>query len=60
LIVQAVEELLREAERARLDAQFAAMSEDQEYQALQLAIAEEFASADREAWQVSEDADAAR
>jgi hypothetical protein len=35
---------------ASWDAQFAAMETDEGYRSLQLAIVEEFASSDREAW----------
>ena len=38
------------AQEAWLDAQFAAMETDEDYRSLQLAIAEEFMSLDREAW----------
>lgn len=45
-------------ESAVLDAQFIAMDGDEAYQALQLAIAAEFAAADWEAWQLVESDDA--
>lgn len=60
LIVRAVEQFLEGLERDWLDAQFAEMAEDEAYQALQLSIAEEFAPADWETWQVVEADDETR
>jgi len=59
LIVQAVEKFLHDSERAWIDAQFAAMAEDEDYQTLLLTIAEEFDPLDRETWRMSEGEDAA-
>jgi Arc/MetJ-type ribon-helix-helix transcriptional regulator len=60
LIVQAIEQWLRNLERGWLDAQFAAMERDESYRSLQLAIAEEFVPLDREAWQSEETSHATR
>lgn len=60
LIVRAVEQFLEDLERAWVDAQFAAMADDEDYQALQLRIAEEFAPADWESWQIAEAEDETR
>lgn len=54
LIIQAIESFLEDLERAWIDAQFAEMADDEPYQVLQLKIAEEFAPADWETWQVVE------
>ena len=53
LIVQAIEQFLRAIERQWLDAQFAAMAEDDGYRILQLRIAEEFVPLDWEALRAS-------
>jgi Arc/MetJ-type ribon-helix-helix transcriptional regulator len=60
LIVQAIEQWLKNLERGWLDAQFAAMESDEGYRSLQLVIAEEFVPLEREAWQTAEAGDAAR
>lgn len=60
LIVQAIEQWLKNLDRSWVDAQFAAMETDEEYRTMQLAIAEEFAPLDREAWSSSEAGNAAR
>ncbi len=59
LIVQAIEQWLKNLERGWLDAQFAAMEGDESYGSLQLAIAEEFVPLDREALQSGEASHAA-
>jgi Arc/MetJ-type ribon-helix-helix transcriptional regulator len=51
LIVQAVEEYLAQLERDWIDAQFAEMEYDEDYQALNRQIEEEFARSDWEALQ---------
>ena len=60
LIVQAIEQWLRNLDRSWLDAQFAGMETDESYRAMQLAIAEEFVPLDRETWQSGETDDATR
>lgn len=50
LIVTALERFLLELERQEIDRQFAAMAEDEAYQALNQQIADEFAESDWEAW----------
>ena len=60
LIVQAIEQWLKNLDRTWVDAQFAGMETDESYRAIQLAIAEEFVPLDREAWQSNEAGDAAR
>jgi len=54
-IVQAVESYLRQQEQAWIDAQFAAMAQDEEYQNLQRQVAAEFSASDWEALQADED-----
>lgn len=53
-VAQALRRLLAEQERARIDAEFAAMAYDEEYLAEAQQIAEEFAQADWEAFQIAE------
>jgi Arc/MetJ-type ribon-helix-helix transcriptional regulator len=60
LIVQAIEQWLKDLDRSWLDAQFAGMETDDSYRAMQLAISEEFVPLDREIWQSGEADDAAR
>lgn len=60
LIVQAIEQWLRYLDRSWIDAQFEAMQADENYCALQLTIAEEFAPFEHETWQIDEANDAAR
>jgi Arc/MetJ-type ribon-helix-helix transcriptional regulator len=60
LIVQAIEQWLKDLERDWLDAQFAPMESDEGYRSLQLAIAQEFVPLEREAWPAEEPKDAAR
>jgi Arc/MetJ-type ribon-helix-helix transcriptional regulator len=60
LIVQAIEQWLKDLERDWLDAQFAPMESDESYRSLQLAIAEEFVPLEKEAWSAEEPKDAAR
>ena len=60
LIVQAIEQWLRNLDRSWLDAQFAGMETDESYRAMQLAIAEEFVPLDRETWQSGETDNATR
>lgn len=50
LIVSALERLLNEWERAEIDRQFAAMSEDEAYQTMQTEMAESFEDSDWEAF----------
>ncbi len=47
-------ERLKHMDRSGIDAQFEAMQADENYWATQLAIAGEFASFERETWQVDE------
>lgn len=47
-------ERLKDVDRGRIDAQFEAMQDDEGYYAMQLAIAGEFASFERETWLVDE------
>jgi len=54
LIVHAVEAYLAQREEARIDAQFAEMTQDPAYQMLQLQVAAEFSASDWEALQASE------
>jgi metal-responsive CopG/Arc/MetJ family transcriptional regulator len=49
LIVAAVERFLSELERQEIDRQFEAMAEDEEYQAMNQQLSEEFADSDWEA-----------
>jgi metal-responsive CopG/Arc/MetJ family transcriptional regulator len=51
LIVQAVESYLEEQEYAWIDAQFASMAQDEDYQALQRQVVAEFSASDWEALQ---------
>jgi Arc/MetJ-type ribon-helix-helix transcriptional regulator len=60
LIVQAIEQWLKNLERDWMDAQFAAMESDEGYRTLQLTIAEEFVPLDRETWHSSEAGDVTR
>jgi metal-responsive CopG/Arc/MetJ family transcriptional regulator len=53
-VARALRRLLVEQERARIDAEFAAMAHDADYLAEAEQIAEEFAAADWEALQISE------
>ena len=54
LIVAAVEHFLSELERQEIDRQFAAMSNDEAYQALNEAIADDFSDSDWEALNMGE------
>jgi len=54
LIIAALEYFLDHLERETIDAQFAAMANDEEYRTLNLALAEEFASSDWEALEMNE------
>lgn len=54
LITTALEYFLDHLEREAIDAQFAAMADDEEYRTLNLALAEEFASSDWEALEMNE------
>ncbi len=49
LVVAALEQFIADLERAEIDRQFAAMAEDDGYQALQTDVAESFAESDWEA-----------
>ena len=57
LITAALGYFLDYLERQAIDAQFAAMADDEDYHALNLALAEEFAASD---WEVSELGEAGR
>lgn len=54
LIITALENFLAELERQAIDAQFAVMLDDTEYQVLNEAIVEEFEESDWESWQATE------
>lgn len=54
LIARALRKELAAIKRAEIDAAFARMGNDAEYQAEALQIAEEFAQSDWEAWQIGE------
>lgn len=56
LMVAALERFLAELERAEIDDQFAAMADDDEYQAFNMQMAESFASSDWEALKLAEKA----
>jgi len=56
VIVAALEHFLEHLERQAIDAQFAAMADDEAYQALNLEIADEFAESDWEALMLAEEA----
>ncbi len=53
-IMRAIRKELAALKRAEIDASFAKMANDAEYQAEALQIAEEFAISDWEAWQMGE------
>ena len=53
-VAQALRHELAAQKRAEIDAAFAAMADDQEYQAEAMTIADEFAKADWEAFQIGE------
>lgn len=53
-VAQALRRELAAQKRAEIDASFAPMADDAEYHAEALKIAEEFAKADWEAWQIGE------
>lgn len=55
LIVAALEHFLNDLERQEIDQQFAAMADDQAYQALSIQLAEEFAESDWEATGLAEE-----
>jgi metal-responsive CopG/Arc/MetJ family transcriptional regulator len=55
LVATALRRELAAIERAEIDAAFAAMGDDDEYQAEALRIVEEFARADREALRMAEE-----
>jgi metal-responsive CopG/Arc/MetJ family transcriptional regulator len=57
LIIAAVERFLIELERVEIDRQFAAMQEDEDYQALNEEIANAFAESDWEALTLIEEVD---
>jgi len=57
LIVAALEHFLEHLERQLIDAQFAAMAEDEAYHALNLSLADEFAESDWEALTLAEEVD---
>lgn len=59
LIVHALEHYLQRLTEARIDAEFAQMMDDEQYQVLHLQIASEFAGADWEAFQLQEDSNEA-
>lgn len=54
LIIAALEYFLDHLERRVIDAQFAAMADDEDYRALSLALADEFAVSDWEAFELGE------
>lgn len=54
LIARALHKELAAIKRAEIDASFAGMANDAEYQAEAMQIAEEFAQSDWEAWQIGE------
>ena len=54
LIARALRKELAAIKRAEIDAAFARMANDAEYQSEALQIAEEFAQSDWEAWQIGE------
>jgi len=54
LIVTALEHFLQHLERRAIDAQFATMAGDPDYQALSLDVAEEFSESDWEAFELGE------
>lgn len=54
LITTALEYFLDRLEREAVDAQFAAIADDEEYRTLNLALVEEFASSDWEALETNE------
>lgn len=56
LVVAALERFLAELERAEIDRQFAALADDDEYQAFNTQMAESFADSDWEAFRLSEKA----
>lgn len=56
LIEQALKEYLDKLERERIDGQFARMAHDENYQDLNIQIAEEFGKADWEAFSMGEGA----
>ncbi len=59
LIEAALEHMLDELERHKIDQQFAAMADDHEYLSLNEATADEFAASDWEALQLAEGQDKA-
>ncbi len=56
LMIAALEHFLDYLERQAIDAQFAAMADDEDYRALNLTLAEEFAASDWEAFELGETA----
>jgi len=54
LIVAALEHFVEHLERRAIDAQFAAMADDADYQSLSLDLADEFAESDWEALELGE------
>jgi len=54
LITAALGYFLDYLERQAIDAQFAAMADDEDYHALNLVLAEEFAASDWEAFELGE------
>jgi metal-responsive CopG/Arc/MetJ family transcriptional regulator len=57
-IASAIQQTLREIERERIDAAFARMADDPEYQKLLLEMERELAPLSEEAWQHVQDAEA--